>query len=301
MKLNDFKTLKTNLLKKWEDGKKFELYYLKCLNAIKLNLSKTVNFTAGAKIESYESLNFKPAEFIEDLFGLPYTDTSDFAAVWNTNTQAETKYLSTKLYFRAAAINEDIKAVLIFEDENENYYYFEDYDFLYFTQEQEKNKRAEQIAEFTKDANKAVKKVVEVLKQYTGKPYGPKTSEKIYVEIHEKTKDFNFNQIYFTNNNIYINKYITGGRVEHNYYFNAINKENKIEITEEPKEKEIFNPDETMKRRFELKNILKEKSAELLKLVNEYNKINQLLHTEDGETQVFNYQLRTVAEYGIRE
>ena len=280
MKLNDFKTLKTNLLKKWEDGKKFELYTLKCINAIKVNLSKTVEYTAGTKPDQYDrSLNFKPVEFIEDVFGLPYTDTSNFAALWNTNTQAEAKHIKIKLYFRAVAINEDIESVLIFQDEQEQNYYFTGYDFLYFIEEQAKNERVEQIAEFTKDANKAVKKVIEVLKQYTGKPYGPKTSEKIYIEIHEKTKDFNFNQIYFTNNNIHINKYITGGRVEHNYYFDAINKNNKIEITDEPKQKQEFNPEELIQKKSELKTQIIQRCKELYNIVDDYNKINHLLLT----------------------
>ena len=52
-----------------------------------------------------------------DTFGLPYTSTSAYAAVWNTNTDARTK---NNLRFEGVAINAAGDPVGIFTEYDEN-------------------------------------------------------------------------------------------------------------------------------------------------------------------------------------
>ena len=59
---------------------------------------------------------------IDDIFGLPYTSTSNFAAIWNTNTQAyfmddENK---NKLYFDGVALDINNNPVYVYTEFNEN-------------------------------------------------------------------------------------------------------------------------------------------------------------------------------------
>ena len=51
---------------------------------------------------------------VYNTFGLPYTSSGDFAAVWNTNTEARIK--NTPLYFEGVAINKDFAAVGVFTE-----------------------------------------------------------------------------------------------------------------------------------------------------------------------------------------
>lgn len=51
-----------------------------------------------------------------ETFGLAYTSSSDFAALWNTNT--ETRRRGTRLYFDGVAINDAEKPVIIYTERN---------------------------------------------------------------------------------------------------------------------------------------------------------------------------------------
>lgn len=50
---------------------------------------------------------------VEDIFGLPYTSTSEFAAIWNTNASAHYKG-SPNLHFDGVAITETGYVVAVF-------------------------------------------------------------------------------------------------------------------------------------------------------------------------------------------
>lgn len=54
---------------------------------------------------------------IDEVFGLAYTSSSDFAAVWNTN--AEARIAGTRLYFDGIAINTAGEAVGVFTERDE--------------------------------------------------------------------------------------------------------------------------------------------------------------------------------------
>jgi hypothetical protein len=60
---------------------------------------------------------------IEDFFGLPYTSSSEYAGIWNTNTQY---YIDTENQYNidGFALTEDNKPVLIASDINDNTKYF---------------------------------------------------------------------------------------------------------------------------------------------------------------------------------
>lgn len=50
---------------------------------------------------------------VEDTFGLPYTSTSDFAALWNTNVTAVYKK-NDRWFFDGVAVSVDRKIVVVF-------------------------------------------------------------------------------------------------------------------------------------------------------------------------------------------
>ena len=54
---------------------------------------------------------------VGDLFGLPYTSLSNFAAVWNTNTQA--RLIGSRLYFNGIALTPNNTPVAIFTEISE--------------------------------------------------------------------------------------------------------------------------------------------------------------------------------------
>lgn len=54
---------------------------------------------------------------LEDIFGFPYTSSSDFAAIWNSQGQAEYKW-NPEWRFEALAVSENNDAVAIFEHED---------------------------------------------------------------------------------------------------------------------------------------------------------------------------------------
>lgn len=81
-----------------------------------------------------------------DTFGLPYTSSGSYAAIWNTNTDARTK---NGLRFEGVAINENGAPVGIFTeyDENEN-----EKNTLFLTIEEFIKTEARTIKEFIKEA-----------------------------------------------------------------------------------------------------------------------------------------------------
>ncbi len=54
---------------------------------------------------------------LENIFGFPYTSSSDYAAIWNCQGEAVYKW-SPEWRFEALAVNENGDAVAVFEHEN---------------------------------------------------------------------------------------------------------------------------------------------------------------------------------------
>ena len=54
---------------------------------------------------------------LEDKFGFPYTSSSDFAAIWNCQGEAEYRW-NPEWRFEAIAVNKNNEAVAIFEHED---------------------------------------------------------------------------------------------------------------------------------------------------------------------------------------
>lgn len=54
---------------------------------------------------------------LKDAFGFPYTSSSEFAAIWNCQGQAEYRW-SPEWRFEAIAVNENNEAIAIFEHED---------------------------------------------------------------------------------------------------------------------------------------------------------------------------------------
>lgn len=66
----------------------------------------------------FEIIHGKREKTAAETFGLAYTSSSSFAAVWNTNT--ETRLRGTRLYFDGVAINDAGKPIIIYTELNKN-------------------------------------------------------------------------------------------------------------------------------------------------------------------------------------
>lgn len=66
------------------------------------------------KLTKYTTL-----ETLEDVFGFPYTSSSGFGAIWNTNTQTTLKN-NNNIYFRGLAISTDGDTIAIFNNKDED-------------------------------------------------------------------------------------------------------------------------------------------------------------------------------------
>ena len=298
--LNNYKTISGTLLKEWNESK-FEkinnhLYYL-----IKYNLADNVNFEAGTIPPAYESIAFYNAEKLEDLFGLPYTSSGDFAGIWNTNTQAVTKY-GERLYFRGAAYTEHGEGVLIFEDMKNATYYFTELEFIEYMRAEKLRQCAKDIAEFNHETNKSIEEVRQIMKKYAGRQYGEKTRAKIYDEIAGIEKKYNL-KIYlstgYLNKYLQIEKYITGGKVEHSIIYNFIDASNKIQTAEAQK---VNEPDtlKAIEDNEHAKNKIEELAKSLFKLVEKYQKNLISLNIEDRDITNLRSALYSVANYGVK-
>lgn len=284
--------------KEWSENE-FEQNTQKIYNIIKKNFYNTVKYTAGAKPKYGYIDSFTSSEDIEELFGLPYT-SNDRAILWNTNTQAEAKTNQIKLYFRGAGIDENNKAFLMFQDKKEQNYYFYDYDFKALITELQEIDRAEDLQQFIKDCNTAKNITIDILKSYTNKAYGEKTKEKIYNEISEKTKDYNFYYIYLSDSYLHISKYITGGKSEQSYYLKFLDNNNKINLDYEQiknQNKQEFDGKKTLKEAQELKTEIINLCKTLLPLVENYNELKTLLQQDTKDTSTYSFNLSSLAKY----
>ena len=177
-RLAEFEQVKTPLLKEWGNGEKWETLKKGVYFTFKHNIDEFLKYEAGTLKDDYKSERNMTNNELDNLFGLPYTSSGEFAAIWNTNTQARAKY-GALLYFRGVALSTDYKTVLIFDQPQKNAvektFYFYEYEFYNYQREEKQRGRAKMWGEFIKDANKLSLKAFEIVKKYNGKQYGEKT------------------------------------------------------------------------------------------------------------------------------
>lgn len=291
--LKDFTKLKQGeLLKEWSD-QYFELYTLKCISHIKNYLRDYLIFEAGASIEPYEKLFYKTNDFIEQLFGLPYTSTSGFGALWVTNTQARAKH-GKPIYFRYIAVIETsstmLDVIMCFEDENEKEHYFTGPDFVQYQEYERLKEKAKRAEQFKKECDEITNNTINVINQYVGKPYGEKTKEK----IHEEIKHIN-NYVYLSNNYLKIdNKH--DYKLKRSFYLGYLSKDNKLQQPEQKDKKADFNGVKELNAIISLSSKIKKQAEVLNELLEEARKINNNINILDNaKIDTFNLNLYNLA------
>jgi hypothetical protein len=265
MNIKQFKTLRAPLVKAFDN---IEITEAKLRELIRGNFYENIFFTAGAKSEK-ESCWWSKEE-IEELFGLPYTSSGDFAGLWVTNTQAVNKYGEKKISFRCATIDTNGDCLLIFEDSEEQFYYFYDCDFAKWQAYEKTKAEAVAWAQFVKDANKIAVKVFEIVKKYNGKAYGEKTRQKIREEINQEAQKFGCSAWLDASRwgGVEISK---GYKIREFYHMDFLNNENKITITEEnaPEAKKEVDGAKTFDKLAKMRESISKKAKELKELIEE--------------------------------
>lgn len=266
--LKQYKTIKTNLLKEWS-GQDFERINKNIFYMLKMNFNHNIIIEHG---HEEKTTDYTSAHRFGEVFGLPYTSSGDFAAVWNTNTQTVARY-GARLYFRGVAVSEDFKTVILFEDKKQQYYYFYDYDFITYQEQERRRQKAKEWGELVKNANIIKNKCIEILKPYEGKPYGEKTAQKIGEELRGVAVGLGCSSVWLDSS-----KYGQGLKVygknnkEQRFYFNFLNNENKITIPTDHKGEAVADVEEfdtvaEFEKAGEFVDKMKKKAGELLKLI----------------------------------
>lgn len=94
------------LLKEWGFGAEFE------------KRERIAERAAAAQIGKLKFIHGRRERNAEQTFGLPYTSSGAFAAVWNCNAEAMKTRDGARLYFEGVAIDEAENAVLIWTERN---------------------------------------------------------------------------------------------------------------------------------------------------------------------------------------
>ena len=94
------------LLKSWGFGAEFE------------KRERIAERAAAALMGKLKFIHGRRERNAEQTFGLPYTSSSGFAAVWNTNAEAMKTQDGARLFFEGVAIDEAENAVLIWTEHN---------------------------------------------------------------------------------------------------------------------------------------------------------------------------------------
>lgn len=81
-------------------------------------LQKAIRVFSGWEHQNLRITHGKREQTTEDTYGLPYTSSSEFAGIWNTNVEA---VLNSDEQFRfvGVAITEDGQVAVLLETENE--------------------------------------------------------------------------------------------------------------------------------------------------------------------------------------
>ena len=305
-------TKQPDLLPAWTEanmGLPFEKVKQKASMEIAYYFGKSFIFETGRQPRFQQ--DFRDWE-VDDLFGLPYTSSSDFASLWNTNTQARIRAKNApRLYFKgvAAAAKESAMRmfkkfdfIFIFADEEDNNYYFSGAEFADVERKIKRLDRAANLAQFAQDVNETLPKVEKVLTKYNGKKLGEKTRDKIREELRE-----------IGNNaaqklNIWLNYY--SGAIEFSTRYNGItksvymnfydNKNNTMDFSGNAKIKPLseFGPVEALNRLDAQAAKVKEAAAALLPVVEEYNDAAKILDVE--HINQFGADLYTLSKYGVK-
>lgn len=279
--INEFKKIKSPLLKEWANVKREEV---QALFDFKHNIQDFLIFEAGEGLKSYENAGTAQNDRISAIFGLPYVSAgSEFAGLWNTNTQARAKYGTTPLYFRAIARAENGQTVLVFYNNKEDYYFFYDFDFYNYQEQEKQKENARRWCEFVKDCNKIKNTTIEILKKYTGKKYGEKTRQAIAQEINNRAreilqKEYNAGAWLEVKSATYQYLNISAGANYSNYfYFKFIDINNNIitpceQVGDSLKNKAEYNASAEFNAAAKLADKIHKKAGELLPLLEEFNK-----------------------------
>lgn len=249
---------------------------------------------------------------VGDLFGFPYTSSGEFAAIWNTNTQARLNInCIPSLYFEAIAAAARSSAVrkfkkfdfiFIFSDCDGQFYYFSEIEILGILENLKRLDRAASLAQFAQDVNETLPKVENVLTKYNGKKLGEKTRDKIREELRE-----------IGNNaaqklNIWLDYY--SGAIEFSTLYNGItksvymnfydDKNNIMDFSDDAKIKPLseFDPVEALNRLDAQAAKVKEAAAALLPVIEEYNDAAKLLDVEN--ISQYRADLYTLGKYGVK-
>lgn len=249
---------------------------------------------------------------VDDLFGFPYTSSGDFAAIWNTNTQARLNInCIPSLYFKAIAAAarpstvrkfKKFDFIFIFSDCENKFYYFSEIELLNILENLKRLNRAASLAQFAQDANACMPKVENVLTKYNGKKLGEKTREKIREELRDIGAEsscrlsiyFNYyaSQIEFSTSYNQYKRYIYI-----NYYdekTNTIKFENGARLDR----LEEFDPVEALSRLDAQAAKVKEAAAALLPVIEEYNDAAKILDVE--HINQFGADVYTLGKYGVK-
>lgn len=186
------------LLKEWtkaDTGREFDKLQEEAAADLAHFFGRSFKFTAGSRPNCGD--DFRAYE-VGDLFGLPYTSSGKYAAIWNANTEARARSPLFPLFFKGIAIQPRKNAkyktfdfIYIFladTDAGENWYYFTDSEYLKIENILKDLNRAEALADFIKSINEITPRVVEVLRSYNGKKCGEKTREKMRGELNAITE-----------------------------------------------------------------------------------------------------------------
>ena len=291
--LNNYKTPKAELLKEWGSGAIYEHLTKAAYYYIKHNLNDRIIYEAGATFDRYRQLAWASDEEIEVLFGLPYTSSGAYAAIWNTNTQARAKW-GKPLYFRGAAINANNEITLIFNDGKENYFYFTEYEFHSYQENEKRKQAARDVEAFDRESEKVYNLTLDILHQFLNKPMGEKTRAKINDQIKAGVPGW-------------VCAYVTfGGDLEvsskNNYNFKKtfrlqfLTDENKIREPQSVYTFDHFDGVKEFENAQRLSEKMKAKAAELLELVEACrSSARKIKQTPKAIESIFNINLDDIA------
>lgn len=300
---------KNKLLKDWGEGRSYELHTLHAVASIKLNMIEGITYTAGSKPKSPSgSIEWSDSiTDIENLFGLPYTSSSGFGAIWNTNTEARTKY-GRALWFRGVALDQEGEAVLMFEDKNEREYWFRGQDFSNYIRAEREKEKAKREAETQKNANKLLDKLPDIFKKYAGKSYGESTKKAVAKDIDAIADPLGLSCW------LYSEKEFSGGyycKIEIAprgayswrtiYGAQFLTNDNKIQVPSEPLTHwEEFDGVKLWEQREKIKRKIEKSARELLPLLDEFRDMSNKLRKQNKTTDAHACQVSTIANYGLK-
>ena len=305
-------TKRPDLLSAWTEedmGLPFEKVKQKAFTEIAYYFGKSFIFETG-RHPRFE-FDFREWE-VDDLFGLPYTSSSDFAALWNTNTQARIRAKNAPhLYFKgvAAAAKESAMRmfkkfdfIFIFVDKEDKYFYFSGAEFADVERKLERLDRAASLAQFAQDVNETLPKVEKVLTKYNGKKLGEKTRDKICEELRgigdNAAQKLNIWLSYYSSAIEFSTLY---NGIKKSVYMNFYdNKNNIMDFSDDAKIKPLpeFDPVEALNRLDAQAAKVKETAAALLPVIEEYNNAAKILDVE--RINQYGADLYTLGKYGIK-